>query len=398
MILALSAGREAPGELRARLALDDSGQRKLLRKSRPGVGEMAVLCTCHRTEIYATAEGPTADALHAVAALLPDLKASDHHDLTFLEGLEAVGHLFRVACGLDSLVVGEPQVLGQVRKALTIAGEEKSAGPVLSNVFGRAIRLGRRVRSETTLGQVAKTIGLVATRYLDRRLGGLEGRAGLVVGAGEAAQDAALALSKSGAKLEVLSRTPASARRLATQIGGTAGTFEELDQSLARSEFAVFATSGGKLLGSWQFPPRESGRPLLVLDLSVPPAVELDGRDGIELHTLEDLPGPRGPEIAAAVIDAEAMLKKEITELERWVDTRESGPVIRSLHDWAEAIAREEVGRAAAGLDLTDEQREGLEMIAIRIARKILHEPTRTLRESDEETRHQIQRLFGLEI
>ncbi|MGH9194740.1 MAG: glutamyl-tRNA reductase, partial [Acidimicrobiia bacterium] len=143
MILALSAGRDAPQELRSRLALDEAGQRKLLR-SLPEAGEvleLAVLCTCHRTEIYAATSGPTSEALHAAAALLPDLRATDHHDLKFMDGPEAIEHLFRVACGLDSLVIGEPQVLGQVRHAYVLAKEEKTAGRVLSRVVDRAIRL-----------------------------------------------------------------------------------------------------------------------------------------------------------------------------------------------------------------------------------------------------------------
>src|SRR5688572_28997988 len=121
MIVALSAGRNAPAELRDRLALTEEGQRALLSGPRPGIGELIVLSTCHRTEIYATVDGLDSDVVHAVAAIMPGLLPTDQHDVSFMQGAEAIEHLFTVACGLDSLVVGEPQVLGQVRRALTLA-------------------------------------------------------------------------------------------------------------------------------------------------------------------------------------------------------------------------------------------------------------------------------------
>ena len=146
MILALVADRTAPAELRARLAYDEASQRALLDADRPGVGELAVLCTCHRTEAYFTSLRTTSEAVHGVAGVLPGLLPTDVADLRVMEGLEAVEHLFRVTCGLDSRVVGEPQVLGQVRRASVLARDMGSSGPALANVFGRAIRLGKQVR------------------------------------------------------------------------------------------------------------------------------------------------------------------------------------------------------------------------------------------------------------
>ena len=398
MILALSAGRDAPGELRARLALDESGQRKLLRAERTGVGELAVLCTCHRTELYATADGAPAEALHAVAALLPELRASDQHDMRFMEGSEAVEHLFRVTCGLDSLVIGESQVLGQVRRALVIAQEEGAAGPVLVNLLGRAMRLGKRVRSDTDLGRIAESIGSIAGSFLDHRFGSLEGRTGAIVGAGEAAEDAAKAISAHGARLKVLSRTENSAIQLAAKISAEPHPLSLLQEVLQDCDFAVIAVAGGRMISPGELPQRAPDEPFVVLDLSVPPALEIDGRGDVEIHTLEDLPGPRGPEVTAAVIDAEAMVKKEVAELERWVDTRASGSAIRDLRQQSESIVRDEIRRTLAGMDLTIEQRQKIEMLGTRIANKLLHQPTKELREADEETRHLIMKLFGLEL
>ena len=187
MILALVADRTAPADLRSRLAYDEPAQRAVLEAERPGVGELAILCTCHRTEVYFTSEGSVSDAVHGVAAILPGLLPTDVADLQVMDGLEAVEHLFRVTCGLDSRVVGEPQVLGQVRRAFVLARDVGSTGPALANVFGRAIRLGRRVRSDTELGSIGQSIGSIAADHVRQRLGDLAGRAGVVVGAGEAA-------------------------------------------------------------------------------------------------------------------------------------------------------------------------------------------------------------------
>lgn len=396
MILALSAGRDAPAELRARLTLDEAGQRKLLRAERKGIGEIVVLCTCHRTEIYATADGPSADALHEVAAMLPDLRATDQHDLRSLEGSAAIEHLFRVACGLDSLVIGEPQVLAQVRKAYVLGQDEGTAGPVLSTVFGRAMKLGKRARTETALAQLSSSIGQISADYLAARLHGWQGLRGVIIGAGEGAEDAARSLVSAGASLVVISRTLSSAQKLADEFGAASYSLDDFSEVVAKSDFAVVAISGGPVLKSSQFPRDRELFP--VIDLSVPAAVEIDTRDGVEIHTLEDLPGPRGPEITAAVIDAEAMVRKEVAELERWVDSRASGPSIRELREWAEGVARQEIARSLAGLDLNPAQRERVEASVMRIVGKLIHEPTKALREADAETRSLIQRLFGLEI
>jgi glutamyl-tRNA reductase len=398
VIIALSAGRDSPPELRARLAYDEEQQRKILNSPRPGVGEVAILVTCHRTEVYATADGTESDAVHTLAGLLPGgLLPTDHQDLRFMDGSEAVEHLFRVACGLDSLVIGENQVLGQIRRAYTLAEEEGAAGPVLSNLFGRAIRLGRRARSETALGRLGMSVGTITADHLSSRLNGLQGRVGAVVGAGEAAADAARALSHAGATLSVMSRKLESAKALAGDIGGEFLSLDDLERAFDKSDFAVVAVSGKFVVGSDRFPTRTPEDPFLVIDLSVPPSVERNGRTDVELRSLEELPGPRGREVTEAVIDGEALVKKEIAELERWADTRESGPVIRDLRRRTEAMVREEVGKALAATQLSPEEAEKVAALAMRIANKILHGPSVALREGDKQTRELIRRIFGIE-
>ncbi len=396
MILALSAGRDSPSELRARLAYVEAQQREVLRAPRPGVGELALICTCHRTEAYFTSEGDESEAIHTVAGTLPGLLPTDHHDLRFMEGLEAVEHLFRVACGLDSLVIGEHQVLGQVRRAYALAREEGAAGVTLSNLFGRGIRLGRQVRNGISPGEKTHSIGSIAAEHLAQRLGGLMGRAGCVVGAGEAATDAAHSLFRSGAQLAVVSRSHPSATRLAGEIEATAHPLRDLQKVLSRSEFAVVAVSSGVLVRVEDLPPRSPEHPFLVLDLSVPRAVEIDGRKDVELRSLEEIPRRQGPEVEAFVAETEALVHEELARLERWLDTRASGTAIRDLRARALSLVQAEVARASSSLHLPAEAEERMAMFGMRIAKKLLHGPTTALREADDETRALIRRIFGL--
>jgi len=397
MIVALSAGRTSPPALRARLALDEAGIRNALSAARPGVGEVVVISTCHRTEVYATAEGLEADAVHAVAAILPGVLPTDQHDMRFLQGSDAIEHLFKVACGLDSLVVGEPQVLAQVRRSLVLAENAGATGPVMKNIFGRAIRLGRRTRAETALGRLGNSIGSIAADYLEARLGDMEGRAVTVVGTGEAASDAARALRKAGASIRVCGRRMEAAESLAEAVQGEAVELDSLEASLARSVAAVIAVNGGVLLKGSDIPVGTSDNPYLVLDLSMPPSVEQVDTEGIEVRLLEEIPGPRGPEVTEAVIEAEALVKKEVADLQHWADTRASGGSIKDLRDFAEQIVDQEVRKTMSAMNLSIEDEERIHQLTRRISNKLLHGPTAAMRRSDEITRDAVRKMFGLD-
>ena len=395
MIVALSAGRSAPSELRKRLALTETAQKQLLAGPRPGIAELIVLSTCHRTEIYATGDGQDSDVVHAAAALMPGLLPTDHNDLRFLQGAEAIEHLFRVACGLDSLVIGEPQVLGQVRKALHLAQHARSTGPVLTNIFSRAIRLGRTARAQTALGRLGRSLGTVAGEYAQARLGELSGRNVLIVGAGEIARDAALFCRKGDADIRVVSRTLESAALLAEEVGGVAKTLDDLQPELARAEVAIVAVSGDVVIGRSLLPDRPES-PLLILDLSVPRVVDAPAVPGVEVLDLEEIPGPRGPEITDAMIDAEALVKREVADLLHWADTRSAGPAIKELRSFAEQVVEDEVRRVAGSMTLTEDQAAKLHALGLRIANKLLHGPTIELRRCSEADRATIRRAFRL--
>lgn len=395
MIVALSAGRNSPPELRERLALGEQAQRELLAGPRPGIAELIVLTTCHRTEIYATGDGMDSDVVHSVAAIMPGLLPTDHHDVRFMQGTEAIDHLFRVACGLDSLVIGEPQVLGQVRRALTLADEAGATGPVLTNIFGRAIRIGRAARNETPLGRLGRSVGSIAGDYLQARHDGLEGRKVLIVGAGEIAREAALACRKAGAELTIVSRTIESANLLAEEVDATAAKLEALESQLAMAEMAIVALAGDVTIGPAILP---HGRtvPMIILDLSVPRVVQAAGLTDIEALDLDEIPGPRGPEITDAMIDAESLVKREVADLMHWADTRAAGPAIKELRDFADELVTQEVQRAVSSLGLTPDQAAKVNAMGLRIANKLLHGPTIELRRCNESDRATIRRIFRL--
>lgn len=397
MIVALSAGRQSPQELRDRLSLDEQGQRDLLAAPHPGLAELLVLSTCHRTEIYATGDGLEADVVHSVAGIMPGLLPTDHHDVQFMQGADAIEHLFRVACGLDSLVIGEPQVLGQVRQALVLAQEAGATGPSLNNIFGRAIRLGRRVRNETPLGRLGRSIGDIAADYLNSRFDGLEGKRTLIVGAGEIGRDAAFGCRKTGAKLTIASRTLASAIQLAGELDSDdVHTLDELPSLLEVVDVVIVALSGDFKLNQTDFPDHDRSD-LLVLDLSAPSVVEARNRGYLEVVDLEQLPGPRGPEITDAMIDAESMVKKEVADLMHWADTRASGPAIQELRAFAREIVEEEVNRIAGSLDVPPDQFAKVEALGNRIANKLLHGPTVELRRCNDADRATIRKIFRLD-
>jgi glutamyl-tRNA reductase len=217
------------------------------------------------------------------------------------------------------------------------------------------------------------------------------------VGAGEAATDAAERLTKLGARLSVVSRTRASAAKLAAQLEAPAYALRDLAAVLDKSEFAVVAVSGGVLVRPRHLPVRMPDQPFVMVDLSVPRAVDVDGRTDVDLCSLEEIHGPGGPDVAAAVKAAEAMVAAEVARLGQWLESRESGPAIRQLRERAGSLVADEVARAVAGLDLPEPAKARIEALGMRIANKLLHGPTTALREADGTTRAAIMRMFGLE-
>jgi glutamyl-tRNA reductase len=386
--------RSAPLELLERLAIDAEHRPKALAGllDLEHVHEAVVVSTCNRVEVY-TAISRFHGAAGDVRRFLADLHGLGleefaSHLYDYYEE-RAVQHLFAVAAGVDSMVVGEAQILGQVREAFAAAQAERTVGPVLSALFARAIKVGRRARSETGIGAGLASTVTVGLRVAAGQLGGLAGRRALLIGAGGVARLAGRALRQAGAgELVVANRTPATGAALARELGGRAVALDQVTDELAQADLAVAATAGATptvaaatvaaAMARRAGPERQG--PLVLLDLGVPRDVEPEVRalPGVVLADLDAL---------RAVLETDEGPRREVERV-RALIAQETGaymggqrearlaPTIRLLRARAEQVRQQELARASARLAGLDErQRAAVEAVTRGLVNKLLHDP-----------------------
>ena len=384
--------RSAPLELLERLAVDAERRPKALAGllDLEHVHEAAVLSTCNRVEVYAAisrfhgAAGEVRSFLAGVGGLALDELADHLYD--YYEE-RAVRHLFAVAAGVDSMVVGEAQILGQVREAFAAAQAERSVGPVLSALFTRAIKVGRRARSETGIGAGMASTVTVGLRVAAGQLGDLAGRRVLLVGAGALARLAGRAVRQAGAgELVVANRTQATGAALARELGGRAVPLERVAGELASADLVVAATAGttptvtaAAVAGARRAASASPG-PLVVLDLGVPRDVEPEVRElpGVVLADLDALravletdDGPR-----QEVERVRSLIAQETAAFMGGQREARLAPTIRVLRARAEQFRQQELAKAStrlAGLD--ERQRAAVEAVTRGLVNKLLHDP-----------------------
>jgi glutamyl-tRNA reductase len=381
----------APLALRERVAIGEQQLPGALAALRARVGPGAIVSTCNRTEVYASGEHDERELLRFLAersgvdAALLERHAATHRDV------EAVRHLYAVASGVESMVVGESEVLGQVRAAFSAAVTAGSDDALLSRLFHTAIRTARRARNETRVGAGALSISTIAAQQA-RALCPEPGRATvLVIGAGEAGRLAAESLAERGVgTLLVTNRTHERAEALAAALGGEAVDFTQLPDTLPRVD-VVLAASGAEsaLLSRADVEAavaRREGEPLVILDIAMPRDVDPAVRalPGVRYLDLDDLQaiaartrGAREAEVTAvrAIVDAEAARFVE------WWEQLQVAPTIAALTDRAEGLRRREVERAARRMGASPEQREQLDAMARALTARLLHDPIAALRE-----------------
>jgi glutamyl-tRNA reductase len=383
--------RSAPLELLERLAVDHEQRPKVLAGllDQEHVHEAVVVSTCNRVELYTAISrfhGAAGDVRRFLAGLHGmDLGEFAHHLYDYYEE-RAVRHLFTVAAGLDSMVVGEAQILGQVREAFQAAQAERSVGPVLSALFTRAIKVGRRVRSETGIGAGRASTVTVGLRVAHEQLGGLAGRRALLIGAGNLARLAGRSLREAGAgELVVANRTPAAGAALARELGGRAVALERVADELAAADLAIAATAGSTptvtaAAMTAAMANRAADGPLVLLDLGVPRDVEpaVRERPGVVLADLDAL---------RAVLETDEEPRREAERVRALIaeeadafmgGRREArlAPTIRALRSRAEQVRQQELARAAtrlAGLD--ERQRAAVDAVTRGLVNKLLHDP-----------------------
>ena len=390
--------RHAPVEVRERVVFSarEAGE---LAHELAGSGECVCLSTCNRTELYIVGEGAEERALDALRLHGGEEVAP----LTYrLADYAAALHLFRVAAGLDSLVPGEGEILGQVRAAY----EAGAPGPLLNRLFHDALHAGKRVRSQTTIAESPASVPSAAAALAQQVFGELDSRRVVVVGAGKIGELAARSLATRGAKIAVVAnRSFDHAHELAQKFGARAVPIEELPGELAAADVLVACTSAaGFVLEVADIPERKT-RPLFLIDLAVPRDLDpaINNQDGCYLYDIDDLEAVVATSLAGRRREAEraeALVAEEAERFRAWQASLDVVPTIASLRARAEAIRTAELGKAAGRL--TDEERRAVDSITAQILNKLLHLPTVRMKEAAAAAdgvlyADAVRHLFGLE-
>jgi glutamyl-tRNA reductase len=404
--------RTAPLAVRERIAVPGARVPEVLRAlaAEPFVAEAMLVSTCNRTEAYVVAREPDAAPL-LLAALrrhLPAAPAEDDPAWAARRGEDATLHLLRVAAGLESAILGETEVLGQVREAHRVASEAGTVGPVLDRLARSALHAGKRVRTDTPIARGALSHGQAAYEVARRVFGGLRHRTVLVVGAGEMARLAATAIAAlEGGTFVVANRTREHGEALAAGLpSSTVASLDDVPSRLAEAHVAVFA-GGDAPLSKAQVEAAVARRrdPLLLLDYGVPRLVDPRATDvpGVFLWDLEAVEALVAKSLAArreAVPAAEALVHEELAGLRAWARTLRAVPAIRSLHAWAEDVRRGELAQLPA--DTPSSTRAAVEEITRRLVERLLRRPAARVRRGVEEgdpalpTPDHLRNLFGL--
>jgi glutamyl-tRNA reductase len=417
-LLALGASHKtAPLALRERIALTDHAAEPLLREltAHDAIGEAVALSTCNRTELYLMVSDPV-EAESAVLALLArraGIRPTELLDGIYaLRNCDAARHLYRVSSGLESMIVGEAEVQGQVKRAYEAALAARTTGPMTNKLFRAALATGKRVRTETAISVGRASVASVAVDAARDALGDLTARHVLLVGAGETAEMTARALHDHGVTtMFIANRRRDRAIALAQHFGGQSGSFDALPGELARADIVISSTSSPHaLLGAEELAlvtAERRGRPLLLIDLAVPrdidpacaelPGVTLLDIDGLQAQVRRHISVRQ-----AEARRAEGIVEEEIQAFAGWLGSLDVMPTVSALRargdDIVAQVLAENEGRWEA---LGERDRKRVEALARAIAKRLLHEPTLRVRNLDAAHRHArlqlLRELFGLD-
>jgi len=386
-----------PIHLRERLAFNEEQVRVSLSRFSCGendssLAELILISTCNRVEIYAASDRL---AYADLEAFLSDARGIDiqefHPYLYRFQDIDSVRHLFDVAAGLDSLVVGEPQILGQITRALELARGQNAAGPMLNRLFQAAIHAGKRARTETAISRNPASVSSLAASVAEKALGHIKTAFVVVLGAGEMAELTVEALRKRGVeKIRVINRTLERAQAMAKRWNAESATYEFLQQGLCEADVLISSTAAPHLVVDAAMVSEamqsRAERPLVLIDIAVPrdidpeaaqiPCVKLFDIDQLN-DQLEDSLTRRKDEVP----HVRRILEEELSEFEDYLKSLEMLPIIVNIHQQAESIRIEELEKTLRRMpDLTDGERERIEALTQSLVRKLLDHPTRHLR------------------
>jgi glutamyl-tRNA reductase len=394
--------RNSPLEVREALAFPRDRLSEALHRmlSEAGVEEAMILSTCNRVELYGRASDATADHERALSALATFLAAYHGRTTSELESFiyrlvdaEAVRHAFRVAASLDSMVIGEPQILGQVKEAYHAAEEAGTLGATLGALRNRSLSAAKRARTQTGIGHNAVSVSFVAVELARKIFGELHDRHVLLVGAGKMSELAARHLVRQGARATVVGgRTLERAEELAAALGGRSVPLSALRTEMAAAEIVISGTGAPGLVIRREdveaARARRGPRPLFLIDIAVPRDIEasVGELDGVFLYDLDDLRGvaesnlrERRKEASAA----ESIVEKEVRDFLDWQRSLDAVPVLVELRRRTDDMRRREIDKARRRLgSLTPEQEAAIEDLTSAIVNKLLHAPTVQLKEA----------------
>lgn len=384
--------RTAPLEIRERLAVPADVLPSDLEALTHGaqVREGLLVSTCNRVELYTACD----DAVGAIETARRYFRARGDADvdryLYVHRGGDAVHHAFRVTASLDSMVVGEPQILGQVKDAFAAAEGVGTLGTVLGRCFTRAFAAAKRVRSETGIASGTVSVSSVAVDLARKIFGELRGRRVLLIGAGEMGEAAAKSLANQGSELVVVNRSPEKAEALAEACGGVARPYEQLTAELVRADVVITSTSSPRpILTTEVIGPvvkARKRRPIFLVDIAVPRDVDprVSSLENVFLYDVDDLEKVAADNLAVRKREAEAaerIIAAEVEEFERWRRSLELTPTIKALRERFRETVRAELERTLPRLgDLSPKERKSLDAMADAMVNKLLHRPVTELK------------------
>ncbi len=410
--------KTAPVAVRERLALPEARLGDFLRDLRGTVGvqEAVAISTCNRTELYLVVGDPV-EAESAVLAMLASQAGTRLTELAPAiyshRNCDAARHLYRVSAGLESMIVGEAEIQGQVKRAYEAALRRETVGPLTNHLFKAALATGKRVRTETAVGERQVTLASVAVSLARELLGPLTGHEVVILGTGETAELTARALADSGGRIVFVgNRRRDRAIGLARRYGGSSISFDRLPETLLQADIVVAATASPHvLIESGEFADvmrARGGRPMLLIDLAVPRDIDAAcaAIEGVSLYDIDDLQAViarnRGVRRAEAR-KAEGIIEEEIQHFATWLGSLEVLPTLAALRgrgsDIAEQVVRENAGKweSASERDL-----ERVQAIARTVVNRLLHDPTARLKELRDDRVHArmalVRELFGLVV
>lgn len=385
--------KTAPVAVREKIAFEGEtmgdGLKTLLEY--PHIAEALIVSTCNRVEIYGTAVRKEVEgAREDIASFLSTFHGVSRRDidphLYSLSGDEAVKHIFRVTASLDSMMVGEPQILGQVKDAYTCAAQAQATGNILNRLLHKAFSVAKRIRTETRIATSAVSISFAAVELARKIFGELDGKTVMLIGAGEMAELAARHLLNNGVEhIIVANRTYDRAVSLAEEFGGSAIHFDDLEQQMELADIVISSTGApttiiGKKMVQGVIK-RRRHRPMFFIDIAVPRDIEaaVNEVENVYAYDIDDLEGVVQANIKARekeAAKAEEIVHQEVAQFRDWMSTREAFPTIVKLREWAEDIRKSELEKTLRKLNgLEDADRKRIEAMTEAILNKILHRP-----------------------